>query len=179
MKKIYSTLLAIALGAVSLVLKAQVAPPTVTSATAVSSTGAVQISYSDGKEVSAPKLKDQVSFGRPLVARDKRTVGWLAMFSACCTSYPIPLTLVLYRDGKIIASISPGRSIFHWVFLSQGNRIACSTDILHGGTDLSVDYWLYEVSSGKLLASWSLREAKEQPEWVGLLLSDDTNDLYP
>jgi hypothetical protein len=178
-RTIYSTFWAIVLGASSFALKAQVAPATVTSATASSSGEAVQILYSDGKELAAPKLKDQVSFGRPLVAKDKRTVGWLAMLPNCCTSYPIPLTLVIYRDGRIIASISPGMSIFHWLFLSQGDRVALSTDVLHGGSDYSAEYELYEVSSGRHLAHWNEWKAKEQPEWVGLLLSDDTNDLSP
>jgi hypothetical protein len=175
----YSALLAVALASSSLTLKAQVAPATVTSAAADPAGEAVQISYSDGKVLAAPKLKDQVSFGHPFVARDKRTVGWLAMLPNCCTSYPIPLTLVIYRDGKILASISPGMSIFHWLFLSQGDRVALSTDVLHGGSDSSAEYELYEVNSGRQVAYWNQWKAKKQPEWVGLLLSDNTNDLSP
>jgi hypothetical protein len=179
MKARHGVLLTIALGASSAGLNAQSAPVSVVSATADSAGEAVHISYSEGNEFTAPKIKDQVSFGRPLVAKNGQTVGWLAMFPNCCTSYPIPMALVIYRDGKVLRSLAPQMPIWHWRFLGDGDRVACSTDVVHGGTELSVDYWLYEVSSGKLLASWSAREAKEQPEWVGLLLSDDTNDLNP
>ncbi len=150
-----------------------------TKATADSAGEAAQIVYSDGKTIAAPKVKDQVSFGRPLIAEDKQNVGWLAMLPNCCTSYPIPLLLVIYRDGKILQSLSGPRAIWHWRFLDNGERVVYSTDLVHGGDENSVDYELYEVSSGHHLASWSPREAKKQPDWVGLLLSDNTNDLYP
>jgi hypothetical protein len=39
---------------------------------------------------------------RPIVAEDKQTVGWLIDYENCCTSYPIPLTLVIFRSGEII-----------------------------------------------------------------------------
>ncbi len=171
---IYTALLAIALGASSLASKAQVAQATVANAT-LDSSGAIHISYSDGSDVTAPKLKDQVGFGHPIVARDKRTVGWLAMFPFCCTSYPIPLTLAIYRDGKILESISPGRCIFHWIFLLGGSRVALRTEFLHG--ESHPDYELHDVNSGRLLARWNPSSSKKQPEWVGLLESDNSNNL--
>ena len=35
------------------------------------------------------------------IAEDGRTVGWTVLYDNCCTSYPIPLLLVIYKDGKV------------------------------------------------------------------------------
>jgi hypothetical protein len=41
----------------------------------------------------------QVGFDAIQVAADQRAVGWVALFPNCCTSYPIPLALVVYSNG--------------------------------------------------------------------------------
>jgi hypothetical protein len=164
-------LLAVALCAVIFASARSGAQSTIASA-ALDSGGAIHISYSDGTEIVAPKLQDQVSFGHPRIARDKRTVGWLANYPNCCTSYPIPMGLIIFRDGKVLRSISPGMPIWHWIFLADGEQVAVYTDTVHG--DLNPNYELCDVGSGEAVGSWSPNSTKAQPEWVGLLLSDDS-----
>src|SRR5262249_166278 len=42
-----------------------------------------------------PNVGDQVGFDKVAISPDGRVVGWLALYPNCCTSYPIPLALVL------------------------------------------------------------------------------------
>ncbi|MEO7108026.1 MAG: hypothetical protein ABIZ09_16750, partial [Rhodoferax sp.] len=53
------------------------------------------ITTSEGQQLQAPALQDQVGFQSPKVSPNGAYVGWLALFPNCCTSYPIPLTLVV------------------------------------------------------------------------------------
>lgn len=46
-------------------------------------------------------------------------------YENCCTSYPIPLNVVVYRDGHRL-KISPRQMIWDWKFVADGQRIAIS-----------------------------------------------------
>jgi hypothetical protein len=58
-----------------------------------------------------PKSKDQVGSRELRIADDKKTVGWLAEYENCCTSYAVPLKLVIYRDGKVRQRLGDGMMI--------------------------------------------------------------------
>jgi hypothetical protein len=62
--------------------------------------GGVHIIETDGRDRDIPKEKDQVGSSQAKIADDKETAGWLAEYENCCTSYPIALTLVVYRRDK-------------------------------------------------------------------------------
>ncbi|HEV2577262.1 MAG TPA: hypothetical protein VGU25_08625 [Acidobacteriaceae bacterium] len=126
-------------------------------------------------EFVAPKemrLKDQriadaedrqVSVEAPAVAPDGRTVGWIVNFPNCCTSYPIPLTLVIFRDGSIVQRFA-GMPIWKFSFEAGGDRVAMYMDTLHGQSAAWCQ--LRESGSGKLLDEWRLSDHRPIPGWA-------------
>jgi len=64
----------------------------------VDSSGHLRIVTTDRRAIVPKKAPAQVGFAMAVIAPDRRTVRWLALYSNCCTSYPIPLQLVLYTQ---------------------------------------------------------------------------------
>lgn len=104
-----------------------------------------------------------------------RAVGWLALYPNCCTSYPIPLALVVYSNG-IKRSYTGNRvPVWTWRFMAAGTQIAFRQETVHGG--LGVNYELRNVLSGELVARYSPEvgldnlplEGQQPPEWVAAL----------
>jgi hypothetical protein len=62
----------------------------------VDSAGQLHIKTHPGQDITPSKKPEQVGFDKPMVSPDKHQVGWLALYPNCCTSYPIPMTLVIY-----------------------------------------------------------------------------------
>src|SRR5262245_51445197 len=67
----------------------------------------------------------QTAFKEPVVSFDRQAVGAQAMFGNCCTSYDIPLQLVVYARGKT-HRFDGGLPIFDWHFADDGRRIVFS-----------------------------------------------------
>lgn len=124
--------------------------------------GNVHVVDSSGKDTIPSKLRDQVSCSSAKISADKTTAGWLVNYENCCTSYPIPTTLALYRAGKVIQTISPGRSIYDWRFW-KSDQVALSSGPVHGG---AVQMGLYDVRTGKLLKEWAVEEKRTPPDWA-------------
>jgi len=117
----------------------------------VDSSGRVHVADSLGKEVVVPLDKDQVNCSSVKIADDRHTVGWLAEYPSCCTSYPLPLTLVIYRGGKIIRRIALSQSIWDWRFVDGGTQVALWIGPTHG--DFIPLFELHDVRSRKLISS--------------------------
>ena len=117
-----------------------------------------------GNDTVIPKEKDQVRCDSPQVAEDHQTAGWLIDYENCCTSYPIPLTLVIYRPGRIIQRIKPGWMIFDWRFVEGARKIALSSGTVHGMTYRSLS--LYDVRTGRLLERWEGAFEQAPPLWA-------------
>jgi|GEM_PF-935372 len=144
--------------------------------------GLVHIRRGDGTEFVAPRetspvrLADtddmQVSVEAPVIAKDGRTVGWLANFPNCCTSYPIPLVIVIYRDGGILRRIRPSVElpIWKWIFADAGSRVAYYSETVHSGMGRRSE--LREVASGKLLDEWYPGKNKTLPKWAERFVQD-------
>ncbi|MGN6512560.1 MAG: hypothetical protein ACTHKZ_03180, partial [Lysobacteraceae bacterium] len=95
----------------------------------------------------------QAAFAEPRIAADGRTVGWLALYPGCCQSYPVPLQLVLFRDGRVLrAFIGAGSPVWHWRFADGGRAVAFVQRPTHGAAP--DHYELREVASGRLLAAF-------------------------
>jgi hypothetical protein len=135
----------------------------------VDSNGAVRVVRSDGREVVVPKEKEQQGAEDFLISDDHRTVGWLVEYPNCCTSYPIPMTVVLYRDGRIIHRLENGRAIFRWTFLKGGEQVAYFSDSVH--SNLAPECVLVDVATGKTLADW-LRDQGPLPAWAKIFAED-------
>lgn len=125
-------------------------------------TGPLHILYSDGTEITEelpPKKKstednvvfNQEGFADPQLAADRLTIGWTETYDNCCTSYAIPLMLVIFRSGEVIRRVDPGLTmIWSWMFVDGGERVAIATGPTHG-PEIG-DFRLYDVNTGKMIS---------------------------
>jgi hypothetical protein len=126
--------------------------------------GRVHIVGSDGKDLKPPKEKGQVSSDSASIADDKETVGWLVKFPNCCTSYPIAMTLVIWRSGRIVRRFGNGMLIANWHFVAGGKQAAFSTNTVHG--DFAPHCELRDLRSGHQIAKWDGPLTDKAPFWV-------------
>jgi hypothetical protein len=136
----------------------------------IDSEGVLHLVDAAGHDTKASKEKDQVAFSSPQVAGDNQTVGWLAEFPNCCTSYPIPLALVIYRDGKIIQQLQPGMMIVDWRFRTEGKQVAFCTNTVHGNSAPHCE--LHDVNSAKLLEQFDGNTGERSRPWMDGLITD-------
>jgi hypothetical protein len=124
-------------------------------------TGPLHIVYSDGTElIERPPQREQSTaddtvehgegFSDPQLAEDKNTIGWTELYDNCCTSYAIPLVLVVSKSGAIIRRIQQGQMVWYWTFLDGGKRVAVVWGPTHGSD--AGDYQLYDVKTGRMLS---------------------------
>jgi hypothetical protein len=141
--------------------------------------GSLVITTSEQKTIVVPKERDQSSFSEPIVSSDGTAVGAQAEFPNCCTSYDIPLKLVIYADGKVHRFTGVGLPIFQWHFADGGTRVAFGQEPVHFGC--SIHYELRDVQSERLIESADIPEpcgqipdppAVKSPKWVTDLNSD-------
>ena len=107
--------------------------------------------HTDHGTVAAPRNEpDQEGFDEPRIAPDRHTVGWLMLEENCCTSYPLPTELVLFRDGHIVRRFTGDTAIWAWTFSPDGKAVAWRERTAHGAS--SIVYHLRRVEDGKELA---------------------------
>jgi hypothetical protein len=98
------------------------------------------------------------------ISDDRLSVGWVAEYNGCCQSYPLPLVLVIAREGHVVQRIAPGRPVFDWRF-EQGDRfVALFSDTPHGDYAPVCD--LYDTRTGKQVASWDGPKSSKAPPWA-------------
>ena len=131
--------------------------------------GQLRIVSSRGHEIVPARHKDQVGFDKAAISPDRRAVGWLALFPNCCTTYPIPLELVVYMKGRERKFTGVRLAFGGWAFSGDGKRVAFEQETVHGG--LGVHYELRDVSTGRLVAVYDPCPAKPRspPAWVQAL----------
>jgi hypothetical protein len=121
---------------------------------------------------SAPSSGRQTAFDMPVLSEDRSAVAAPALFKNCCTSYDIPLQLVVYSQGRT-HRFEGGLAIFDWHFADGGRRIVFSQQTVHFAC--SVHWELRDVASERLLAAVDIAEACGEnpnppqikpPEWV-------------
>jgi hypothetical protein len=118
-----------------------------------------------GKAQTIARDPEQVSSSAPVVSPDRRTVGWLAETPGCCTSYPLPMTLMLYRPGEKLLRIGGGGlAIWGWKFRAGSRQVALLTGTTHGGYPPAMH--LHDVRTGRLLESWFGGSGKTRPAWA-------------
>ena len=110
----------------------------------------------------------QVGFGQPQISPDRETVGWAAYYSNCCTSYPIPLQIVIFRNGAIIQRIrGSGLPIWSWSFARGSKQIALAQRPTHGPA--ADHYELRDVATGELKQEYDQEEGdstEQMPQWA-------------
>ncbi|HEX2225202.1 MAG TPA: hypothetical protein VHN15_13460 [Thermoanaerobaculia bacterium] len=134
--------------------------------------GQLTILTEDGRSIVTAKDHEQVAFSNPQVSPDGSSVGWLAEYPFCCTSYPIPLKLVIYSKDATRTFTGSGLPIWDWQFRADGKQVAFRQETVHGGA--GVHYEWRDVVSDRLLAEWEPEvgidnrplPAANLPEWV-------------
>ena len=121
--------------------------------------------------VVAPALPDQVAFSAPRMSPDGRYAGWLALFPNCCTSYPVPLSLVVMGPGRSLHRFEGSQATFAWCFAASGNEVVYRRSALHGP---GPEYFeRRRIQDGALLASHEqptdkINESESVlPQWAG------------
>jgi len=145
----------------------------------IDAAGNLVIVTSDRRTILVPRRGEQSSFDDPVLSRDRTAVGAQAEFPNCCTSYDIPLQLVVYANGKEHRFTGTGLPIFQWHFADGGTRVAFGQEPVHFGC--SIHYELRDVRSERLIDSADIPEpcgeAPEPrvvkiPKWVADLNAD-------
>jgi hypothetical protein len=130
--------------------------------------GQLRILTKDRREIVPQKEPDQVAFEKPAISPDGRAVGWLALYPNCCTSYPIPLKLVIYAGGKLRTFTGAELPVWRWCFRGGGKQVAFEQETVHGGT--GVHYELRDIKTGRLVAKYDPDPNSQvlgfRPEWV-------------
>jgi hypothetical protein len=131
------------------------------------------ITAADGSQFAAPAFIDQVGFEEARVSPDGKYVGWLALYPNCCTSYPIPLKLVVLDEARRLHTfVGIELAIIHWCFLPGSASVAYMQTVLHG-TSFEHFEWR-AIADGKLLGEYEYPDDDEEqalarrraPSWV-------------
>lgn len=146
---------------------------------AIDSSGALRITTSDGRSVVVPKEGEQRSLGEPIMSVDRTAVGSQAYYENCCTSYDIPLQLIVYSNGKVHRFTGSGLPIFRWHFADAGTRVAYGQETVHFACE--VHYELRDIESERLIDSADVPQpcglrpdppAVAIPKWVEALRAE-------
>jgi hypothetical protein len=129
--------------------------------------GRLHILTRDGRRIVPVMDSDQVGVDKPAISADRRSVGWLALFPNCCTSYPIPLKLVVYVSGTVHSFVGTGLPIWRWCFDSSGTHVAFYQETVHGG--IGGHYELRDLSTARLIDDYDPQETAPPPAWVAAL----------
>lgn len=135
--------------------------------------GSLRITASSGRVIMLPKEGEQSSFRNPTVSPDRTAVGAQADYPNCCTSYDIPLQLVVYSKGTVHRFRGIGLPIFQWHFADGGSRVAYGQEPVHFGCE--THYELRDIQSERLIDSADIPQPCGQrpdppqttiPNWV-------------
>jgi hypothetical protein len=128
---------------------------------AIDANGDLAIVTTEGRTVTVRKEGEQTSFSAPVLSSSKAVVGAQAMFPNCCTSYDIPLQLVVYAAGNVHRFRGGNLPIFQWAFVDGGKRIAYGQEPVHFGCE--THYELRDIESERLI------ETVDIPQPCGLI----------
>jgi len=133
----------------------------------IDSAGQLRIVLSNNRVLRPSKDSGQVGFEQVAMSADHRTVGWLALYPNCCTSYPIPLSLVLLRADGSRTVINDDLPIWQWAFAADGRSVAIRQAPVHGAAPTS--YERRDIRTGRLLATAttdSITSPSTLPVWA-------------
>jgi hypothetical protein len=137
----------------------------------IDSRGRLLIHTSTNRTVVVPKTRDQTTFSDPIVSSDGMAVGAQAEFPNCCTSYDIPLELIVYSRGKVHRFTGVDLPIFDWQFSGGSARVAYGQQTVHFAC--SIHYELRDIASERLI------DAADVPEACGERPNPDMSDRIP
>jgi hypothetical protein len=114
----------------------------------------LEIRDRSGASWHAPKRNDQVAFQSAKIATGGRYAGWLALSPNCCTSYPIPLALIILDTNGQLHEYRGQQATFGWCFELGGTAVAYKRTILHGATPELFE--LRRIRDGALLRTFEV-----------------------
>ena len=114
----------------------------------------LEIRDRSGSTWPAPKQDDQVGFQSPKISPGGRYAGWLALSPNCCTSYPIPLALLVLDSRGQLHEFTGQQSTFGWCFERGGTAVAYKRALLHGATPEVFE--LRRIRDGALLRTFTV-----------------------
>jgi len=146
MKLILATIIAVAFSPASF--------SAVSSFTLSDDGASLTILTSEGKSFMAPKTApQQVAFGDVKVSPNGQYVGWTLAFSNCCTSYPLPRSLVIHDEIRVVRIVEPEDfSIFKWRFSQDGRSFVYMRELPHGNSPYL--YRWIRIQDGKVLGKF-------------------------
>jgi hypothetical protein len=159
-----------------------VARPETYRSAAIDANGNLAIVTADGLTVTIRKESGQTSFSTPVLSSSKMAVGTQAMFPNCCTSYDVPLQLIVYAAGKVHRFTGVNLPIFQWAFADGGTRVAYGQEPTHFGC--ATHYELRDIESERLIEAVDIPRPCAQipnpkpvsiPPWVADLMSNTPN----
>jgi len=128
--------------------------------------GELVLTTTKGRSIRPPKDSDQVAFAQIAISADHRTVGWTALYPNCCTSYPVPLKLVLVTTGVAHTFVGNGLPIWRWSYSADGHRVAFRQGTVHGAAP--AHYELHDIGTGRLVGSFDADgdAVRGMPRWA-------------
>ncbi len=145
-----AVLVLVSIGCCSWALHATAAAERFTAA-AVSADGQHLSLQIGSRTVEAVRLDGQVGFESAKVSEDGRHAGWLALFGNCCTSYPVPMALVVMGATGRRHTFEGSQATFGWCFVDRGRSVALMRSAVHGGGPQQFE--LRSLRDGRLLKS--------------------------
>jgi hypothetical protein len=142
----------------------------------IDANGSLLITTSDTRTITVPKEGQQSSFEQPILSPDRTAVGAQANYPNCCSSYDIPLQLLVYAYGKAHRFTGIGLAIFRWHFADADTRIAFGEEEVHSAC--RIHYELRDIQSERLIEAADVPEpcgqipnppAVQVPKWVSEL----------
>ena len=152
--------------------------PEIYETAAVDAQGRLVITTSEKRTIVVGWDREQTSFADPVMSSDRTAVGAQGRFPNCCTSYDLPLQLVVYSRGHVHRFKGNGLPIFNWHFADSGTRVAFGQEPAHFGCE--IHYELREIHSERLIAAADIPQpcgevpkprTVEIPTWVSALTS--------
>jgi hypothetical protein len=116
----------------------------------------------DGSSIPLPQFRYQVELSAPKVSDDGKRVGWLVHLPNCCTSYPIPVLLVVFKDGRVERVTEDGPAISDWTFVDKGTAVSYWTGALHSTNYRS--FYLRDIRTNRLLATYDYPDSYTSPD---------------
>jgi hypothetical protein len=144
----------------------------------IGASGDLVIARANGMSIVVRKEVEQTSFSTPILSSERNAVAAQAMFANCCTSYDIPLQLVVYARGQVHRFTGIGLPIFQWGFADSGTRIAYGQETVHFACE--THYELRDVESERLIEAVNVPQPCGQipdpapvkiPKWVEELIA--------
>jgi hypothetical protein len=128
----------------------------------LSDDGTHLIRRTDGSSIALPQFRYQVEIEATRVSDDGKRVGWLVDLPNCCTSYPVPILLVIFKDRVVEKVTEVGQCIFDWAFVRHGTAVSYYQSTLHG-TDYR-GFTLRDIRTDAVLATYEYPDSNESPE---------------